>query len=51
MDPAQVQGWNLVTNDVHILDKVMGKDQTSVFTSIGQIDPIRFYPLEHLGKT
>ena len=28
VDPAQVQGWNLATNDVPILDKVMGKDQT-----------------------
>ena len=51
VDPAQVQGWNLVTNDVPILDKVMGKDRTSVFTSIGKIDPTRFYPWEHLGKT
>ena len=51
VDPGQVWGWNLATNDVHILDKVMGKDQTRVFTSIGQIDPTRFYPWEHLGKT
>ena len=52
VDPAQVRGWNLATNDVPILDKVnMGKDQISVFTSIGQIDPSRFYPWEHLGKT
>jgi len=51
VDPAHVWGWNLATNYVPILDKVMGKDQTSVFTSIGQIDPTRFYPWEHLGKT
>ena len=51
VDPAQVQGWNLATNDVPILDKVMGKDQTSFFTLIGQIDPSRLYPCEHLGKT
>ena len=51
VDPAQVQRWNLATNDVLIMYKVMGKDQTSVFTSIGQIDPTRFYPWEHLGKT
>ena len=50
-DLAQVWGWNLATNDVPILDKVMGKDQTSVFTSIGQIDPTRFYPWDHLGKS
>ena len=50
VDPTQVRGWNLVTNDVPILDKVMGKDQISVFTSIGEIDPTRFYPREHLGK-
>jgi len=35
VDPAQVWGWNLATNDVPILEKVMGKDKTSVFTSIG----------------
>ena len=51
VDPAQVRGWNLATNDVPILDKVMGKDQTRFFTLIGQIDPTRFYPWEHLGKT
>ena len=48
VDPAQVRGWNLATNDVPILEKVMGKDQISVFTSIGQIDPTMFYPWEHL---
>ena len=26
VDPAQVHGWNLATNDVPILYKVMGKD-------------------------
>ena len=51
VDPTQVRGWNLATNDVPILDKVRGKDQTRVFTSIGQIDPTMFYPWEHLGKT
>ena len=51
VDPTQVWGWNLATNDVPILDKVRGKDQTRVFTSIGQIDPTGFYPWEHLGKT
>ena len=51
VDPTQVQGWNLATNDVPILDKVMGKDQASAFTSTGLIDPTRFYPWEHLGKT
>ena len=51
VDLAQVQGWNLATNDVPILYKVMGKDQTSVFTSIGHIDPTMFYPWEYLGKT
>ena len=51
VDPAKVRGWNLATNDVSILYKVMGKDQTSVFTSMVQIDPSRFYPWEHLGKT
>ena len=50
VDPTQVRGWNLATNDVPILDKVMGKDQTRVFTSIGKIDTTRFYPWEHLDK-
>ena len=44
VDPTEVRGWNLATNDVPNLDKVMEKDQTSVFTSIGQISPSRFYP-------
>ena len=26
VDPTQVQGWNLATNDVPILDNVGGKD-------------------------
>ena len=51
VDPTQVRGWNLETNDVAILDKLRGKDQSRGFTSIGQIDPTRFYPWEHLGKT
>ena len=51
LDPSQVRGWNLATNDVPILEKVMGKDQTRVFTSIGQKYPTRFYPWKHLGKT
>ena len=51
VDPAQVRGWNLTTNDVPLPDKVRGKDQTRFFTSIGQIDPTGFYPWEHLGKT
>ena len=42
VDPTQVRVWNLATNDVPILDKVMGKDQKIVFTLIGQIDPTRF---------
>ena len=41
VDPAQVRGWNLATNDVPILDKVRGKDQTNFFTSKGKIDPAR----------
>ena len=41
VDPAQVQGWNLATSDVPILDKVRGKDQTIIFTSKGKIDPAR----------
>ena len=41
VDPAQVRGWNLATNDVPILDKVRGKDQTNFFTSKGQIDLAR----------
>ena len=51
VDPGQVRGWNLATNYVHILENMMGKDQTRVFTSIGQIDPTRLYPWEHLDKT
>ena len=39
VDPTQVRGWNLETNDVPILDKVRGKDQARFFTLIGQIDP------------
>ena len=42
VDPTQVPRWNLATNDVPILDKVMGKDQARFFTSMGQIDPTRF---------
>ena len=42
VDPTKVQGWNLATNDVPILDNVRGKDQARVFTSMGQIDPTRF---------
>ena len=42
VDPTKVRGWNLATNDVPILDSVRGKDQARVFTSMGQIDPIRF---------
>ena len=44
VDPTQVRAWNLATNDVPILDKVRGKDQTIFFTLIGQIDPTMFYP-------
>ena len=51
VDLNQAQGWNIATNDAPILDKVRGKDQTRIFTLIGQIDPTRFYPWEHLGKT
>ena len=50
VDPTQVRGWNLETNDVPILDKVMGRIR-QVFLLRGQIDPTRFYPWEHLGKT
>ena len=31
MDPVQVRGWIAATNDVPIMDKVKGKDQTRIF--------------------
>lgn len=39
MDPAQ--GWNETINDVPILDKVKGKDQTRIFTSKDWFDLVR----------
>ena len=42
VDPTQVRGWNLATNDVPILENVRGNDHARFFTSIGQIDPTRF---------
>ena len=41
VDPAQVRGWNIATNDAPILDKVRRKDQTIIFTSKGQIDLVK----------
>ena len=34
VDPAQVWGWNLATNDVPILENVRGNDQARVFSSM-----------------
>ena len=42
VDQTQVLGWNLVTNDVPILENVRGKDQVRIFTLMGQIYPTRF---------
>ena len=42
VDPTQVQGWNLTTIDVPILENLRGKDHARVFNLMGQIDPTRF---------